>query len=99
MLDEALAKTNDKVGSVIEFNVPDEVLEERICGRWIHKSSGRSYHVKFNPPKSYDGTSEPSVENMRDDETSEPLMQRPDDTKDALPKRLEAYHSDTVPIL
>merc|ERR1712039_1151011 len=84
---------------VYELNVPDEVLTERICGRWIHKSSGRSYHVKFAPPKSYDGTSTPSVENMKDDETGEPLMQRPDDTKEALPKRLAAYHKETVPIL
>ena len=37
--------------------VPDEVLTERICGRWIHKASGRSYHTKFAPPKSYDGVS------------------------------------------
>ena len=39
--------------------VPDEVLTERICGRWIHKASGRSYHTKFAPPKSYDGVSAP----------------------------------------
>ncbi len=84
---------------MIEFNVPDEVLTERICGRWIHKSSGRSYHVKFNPPKSYNGTDTPSTENMLDDVTGEALMQRPDDTKEALPKRLEAYHGDTVPVL
>merc|ERR1712048_1194182 len=70
MLDEVLAKTNDKVGSVIEFNVPDEILEERICGRWIHKASGRSYHVKFNPPTSL-GSAQPSTETMRDNETCE----------------------------
>merc|ERR1719266_2010560 len=98
-LDEMLNATGEKVGFVLEFNVPDEVLTERICGRWIHKASGRSYHVKFAPPKSYDGTSTPSIENMKDDETGEALMQRPDDTKEALPKRLEAYHTETEPIL
>merc|ERR1719188_2786469 len=98
-LDEMLAATSEAVSAVIEFNVPDAVLTERICGRWIHKSSGRSYHVKFNPPKSYDGKAEPTTNNMKDDVTGEALMQRPDDTKDALPKRLEAYHGETVPIL
>jgi len=98
-LDEMLLSGHgEKVSSVIELNVPDSVLEERICGRWIHKSSGRSYHVKFNPPKSYKGGS-PSAANMLDDETGESLYQRPDDTAAALVKRLEGYHSSTVPIL
>ena len=61
--------------------------------------SGRSYHVKFSPPKSYDGSSPPTAENMRDDETGEPLMQRADDTEEALTKRLQGYHEQTVPIL
>merc|ERR1712032_1248322 len=90
---------NEVVGTVIEFNVPDTVLVERICGRWIHKASGRSYHVKFNPPKSYTAGSVPTAENMRDDETGEELMQRPDDTEDALPKRLAAYHGETESVL
>eukprot|EP00929_Paragymnodinium_shiwhaense_P025732 TRINITY_DN154_c0_g1_i1.p1 TRINITY_DN154_c0_g1~~TRINITY_DN154_c0_g1_i1.p1 ORF type:complete len:775 (+),score=219.68 TRINITY_DN154_c0_g1_i1:92-2416(+) len=98
MLDEMLAATGDKVGCVIEFNVPDAVLEERICGRWIHKSSGRSYHVKFNPPRSL-GKQAPSKETMLDDETGEALMQRSDDTAEALVKRLASYHSETEPIL
>jgi len=98
MLDEMLAKTGDKVDSVIEFSVPDEILEERICGRWIHKASGRSYHVKFNPPKSLQGRA-PSAETMRDDETGEALMQRGDDTAEALVKRLKGYHTETEPIL
>merc|ERR1712228_451692 len=76
-LDELLAMRNEKVSSVIELNVPDEILEERICGRWIHKASGRSYHVKFNAPKSL-GNQTPSAETMKDDETGEPLMQRGD---------------------
>ena len=51
-LDKLLAKGGETVNSVIELSVPDSVLEERICGRWIHKASGRSYHVKFAPPAS-----------------------------------------------
>jgi adenylate kinase len=97
-LDAMLAESGERVGKVLEFQVPDAVLTERICGRWIHKASGRSYHVKFAPPKSYDGSA-PTVENMLDDETGEALMQRADDTEAALVKRLEQYHSQTVPIL
>jgi adenylate kinase len=98
-LDKVLEETNDKVSSVIEINVEDEILEERICGRWIHKASGRSYHVKFAKPKSLGDDAEPTADNMKDDETGEALTQRPDDTKDALPKRLKAYHDETEPIL
>jgi len=94
-----LSATGEEVKTVLELSVPDAALIERIGGRWIHKASGRSYHTKFNPPKSYDGISEPTSANMRDDETGEPLTQRPDDTKAALPKRLEAYHAETVPVL
>lgn len=101
-LDEMLAQDGAAVTKVVELGVPDEVLEERICGRWIHKKSGRSYHVKFAPPKSMtleaDGKT-PVKESMLDDETNEPLMQRPDDTATALVKRLKGYHKETVPIL
>jgi adenylate kinase len=97
-LDELLSASDEKVCSVIELNVPDSVLEERICGRWVHKASGRSYHVKFNPPKSLGGAA-PSPETMKDDETGEPLMQRADDTAEALVKRLDSYHKETEPIL
>lgn len=100
-LDKMLAEEGAAVTKVIELQVPDEILEERICGRWIHKSSGRSYHVKFAPPKSMkvDGDGKPVKETMLDDETGEPLMQRPDDTSSALVKRLAGYHGETVPIL
>ena len=94
-LDKMLAEEGACVTKVVELAVPDKELEERICGRWIHKSSGRSYHVKFAPPKSMSAT--PSA--MLDDETGEPLMQRPDDTAAALVKRLNEYHGMTVPIL
>ena len=100
-LDAMLAKEGAFVTKVIELQVPDEVLEERICGRWIHKSSGRSYHVKFAPPKSMklDKDGQPIAATMKDDATNEPLIQRPDDTAAALTKRLHGYHKDTVPIL
>merc|ERR1712048_1268664 len=98
MLDELLSQSGDCVNGVIEFGVPDAILEERICGRWIHKASGRSYHVKFNPPKSLGGNA-PSVETMKDDDTGEALMQRPDDTAEALVKRLDGYRKETEPIL
>jgi len=99
MLDEMLDGSNDKVSLVLALEVPDEVLTERICGRWVHKSSGRSYHVKFAKPNSLVDGAQPSEETMLDDETGEPLMQRPDDTEEALSKRLEGYHEQTVPIL
>lgn len=100
-LDAMLAKEGAFVTKVIELQVPDEVLEERICGRWIHKESGRSYHVKYAPPKSMklDKSGKPIPETMKDDETSQPLMQRKDDTSEALVKRLQGYHKETVPIL
>ena len=99
MLDGMLESTGDKVSLVLALEVPDEVLTERICGRWVHKASGRSYHVKFAKPKSLADGATPSVETMLDDETGEPLMQRADDTEEALTKRLESYHAQTVPIL
>lgn len=97
-LDKMLAETGERVTRIIELHVPDEVLEERICGRWLHKGSGRSYHVKYAPPKSYKGGA-PTTENMKDDETGEPLMQRADDNADALKARLKSYHDQTEPIL
>jgi adenylate kinase len=96
-----LATEGACVTKVIELEVPDSVLEERITGRWIHKTSGRSYHVKYAAPKSMklgaDG--KPLPESMKDDETGESLMQRKDDTAAALIKRLQGYHGETVPIL
>jgi len=97
-LDALLKETGEKVSYVVQLKVPDEVLEERICGRWIHKPSGRSYHVKFAPPKSL-GNGKPNKKNMKDDETGEDLIQRGDDTAEALKKRLTEYHNQTVPIL
>lgn len=104
-LDSMLRDRGAMVSHVVALDVPDSLLKERICGRWIHKESGRSYHVKNVPPKSYleaqkkSSAAEPSAANMLDDETGEPLMQRPDDTAEALEKRLEAYHGESTPIL
>jgi adenylate kinase len=67
----------------------EDLLVERISGRRVHIPSGRSYHVKFNPPK---------VSGV-DDVTGEPLTHRKDDTEEALRTRLKAYNTQTVPIL
>jgi len=98
LLDSTLAETSEKVNCVIALEIADELLTERITGRWIHKASGRSYHVKTNPPKSL-GENAPSAETMLDDETGEALEQRKDDTEDALKKRLEGYHAQSKPVL
>ncbi|EQC28456.1 adenylate kinase B [Saprolegnia diclina VS20] len=88
-LDEMLAETKTQVDKVVNFNIPDQVLVERIAGRRIHVSSGRSYHVKFNPPQ---------VEGV-DDVTGEPLIQRKDDNVDTLSTRLDAFHKQTQPVI
>jgi adenylate kinase len=101
-LDDMLAKNEGGcVTKVIELQVPDEILQERICGRWIHNKSGRSYHVKFAPPKSMKlgDDNNPLTESMKDDDTNESLVQRPDDTAEALAKRLKGYHDESIPIL
>ena len=77
------------IDKVLEFKVDEEKLVERIEGRRVHPASGRSYHTKFNPPK---------VEG-KDDITGDDLIHRGDDTREALGKRMEAYHKMTVPIL
>lgn len=100
-LDKMLSAEGACVTKVVELEVPDAVLEERITGRWVDKASGRSYHVKYAPPKSMklgkDG--KPIPETMKDDITGDLLMQRKDDTAGALIKRLKGYHGETVPIL
>jgi adenylate kinase len=88
-LDAILAESGKGIDKVIEFAVPDDILAARITGRRVHKASGRSYHVVFNPPK---------VEG-KDDVTGEPLIQRSDDTPDNVGRRLETYHSQTTPVL
>lgn len=87
--DDFLAENGTKIDKVVEFNIKDELLAERLTGRRIHKASGRSYHVKFNPPKK-DGV---------DDVTGEPLIQRDDDKEEVIKKRLAVYHKETEPII
>ena len=88
-LDQMLKKEGAKLDKVVEFKIDDEVVKERISGRWIHKASGRSYHTKFNPPK---------VAGV-DDVTGEPLMQRRDDNINVIGARLEAFRRETNPVL
>ncbi len=85
---DALKEAGIDIDSVIEFDVPDEVIVDRMAGRRAHLSSGRTYHVKYNPPK---------VEG-KDDVTGEDLVQRDDDKEETVRKRLEVYHSQTRPL-
>uniref|UniRef100_A0A8C6ZFK1 Adenylate kinase 2, mitochondrial n=2 Tax=Nothoprocta perdicaria TaxID=30464 RepID=A0A8C6ZFK1_NOTPE len=89
MLDELLEKRREKLDSVIEFSIPDSLLIRRITGRLIHPASGRSYHEEFRPPK----------EPMKDDVTGEALVRRSDDNEAALRTRLQAYHTQTAPLV
>merc|ERR1711971_541478 len=105
-LDEILASgdVKEQVTAVVELKVPDAMLENRICGRWIHKPSGRSYHATYAPamPKSLIAAgpgAAVTAETMKDDVTGEQLIQRKDDKPEALKKRLTGYHSMTTPIL
>lgn len=88
-LDQMLAERGTPLQAAIELKVDDDLLVARITGRLIHLPSGRSYHKIFNPPK---------VE-MTDDVTGEPLVQRGDDNEESLKKRLNAYHTQTEPIV
>ena len=74
---------------VLEIDVPDSEIILRMSGRRVHPTSGRSYHVKFNPPKVAD----------RDDQTGEPLVQRDDDREETVKKRLEVYRAQTRPLV
>jgi adenylate kinase len=74
---------------VVEIDVDDEEIIERLSGRRVHPSSGRVYHVKYNPPKEAD----------KDDETGEELVQRDDDKEETVRKRLEVYQSQTRPLV
>ena len=70
---------------VLEIDVPDEDIVQRMSGRRVHLASGRTYHLKFNPPKA----------EGKDDISGEPLIQREDDKEATVKKRLEVYHSQT----
>jgi adenylate kinase len=86
---DAMKNAGVKLDVVLEIDVPDEAIIERMSGRLFHTASGRSYHVKFNPPK---------VAGV-DDLTGEPLVQRDDDKEDTVRKRLAVYQSQTRPLV
>ena len=86
---DAMKAAGVKLDYVLEIDVPFEAIIERMSGRRSHPASGRTYHVKFNPPK---------VEGQ-DDVTGEPLIQRDDDKEETVKKRLEVYSAQTRPLV
>ena len=86
---EAMKAAGVRLDVVLELDVPDEAIIERMSGRRAHLPSGRTYHVTFNPPR---------VEGL-DDVTGEPLVQRVDDQEQTVRKRLQVYHDQTRPLV
>ncbi len=86
---EAMRNVGLHIDYVIEIAVPDEEIIQRMSGRRVHPASGRTYHVKYNPPKLAD----------KDDITGEPLIQRQDDRPETVKERLRVYHAQTQPLI
>ncbi len=86
---DAMKAAGVKLDYVLEIDVPFDAIIERMSGRRSHPASGRTYHVKFNPPK-VDG---------KDDLTGEPLIQREDDKAETVQKRLDVYSAQTRPLV
>lgn len=86
---EAMRSSGVIIEFVLEIDVPDSEIISRMSGRRVHPGSGRTYHVKFNPPK---------VEG-KDDATGEDLIQRDDDKEETVRNRLQIYHSQTRPLV
>ena len=86
---EAMKQASIMIDIVIEIDVPDNVIVERLSGRRTHIASGRIYHIHNNPHKIQD----------QDDITGEPLIQRDDDKKETILKRLDVYHTQTKPLV
>jgi len=86
---DAMKEAGVAIDYVLEIDVPDSAIVERMSGRRVHPGSGRTYHVKFNPPK---------VEG-KDDLTGEALIQRDDDKEETVLKRLSVYHDQTEVLL
>lgn len=82
---DAMKDAGVAIDYVLEIDVPDEAIIERMSGRRVHTASGRTYHVKYNPPKVAG----------KDDATGEELIQRDDDREDTVKKRLAVYHDQT----
>jgi adenylate kinase len=86
---DALKSNGVKLDYVLEIDVPDSAIIERMSGRRVHVASGRTYHDRFNPPK---------VAGV-DDVTGEPLVQRVDDQEETVKKRLAVYAQQTRPLV
>ena len=86
---DAMKAAGVRLEHVIEIAVPDDVIIERMSGRRVHVASGRSYHVKFNPPKVAG----------KDDVSGDDLIQREDDKEATVLKRLEVYHNQTKQLI
>ena len=86
---DAMKQAGVKLDCVLEIDVPFDAIIERMSGRRVHVASGRTYHVRFNPPK---------VEGI-DDATGEALIQRDDDKEETVKKRLEVYSAQTRPLV
>jgi adenylate kinase len=86
---DAMKDAGVRIDYVLEIDVPDAAIVERMSGRRVHLASGRTYHIKYNPPKT------PG----RDDVTGEALIQRDDDREETVKKRLMVYHEQTEPLV
>ncbi|NQY85565.1 MAG: adenylate kinase, partial [Alcanivorax sp.] len=86
---QALVEEGVNIDFVVEIDVDDEEIIERLSGRRVHPASGRVYHIKHNPPK----------EAGKDDETGDELVQRDDDKEATVRKRLEVYQEQTRPLV
>ncbi|AQV92980.1 adenylate kinase [Cupriavidus necator] len=86
---EAMKEAGVAIDYVLEIDVPFDAIIERMSGRRVHVASGRTYHVKYNPPKA-EGV---------DDETGEALIQRDDDKEETVKKRLDVYSQQTRPLV
>lgn len=86
---DALKEAGIDLDVILEFDVPDSIIVDRIVGRRTHTPSGRVYHIKHNPPK----------EDGLDDITKEPLTIRHDDKEEIVLKRLTEYHKLTAPLI
>lgn len=85
---EAMKQAGVAIDYVVDIDVADSEIVTRMSGRRVHVASGRTYHVKFNPPKVAG----------KDDVTGEELIQRADDTEETVKKRLQVYHEQTKPL-
>ncbi len=86
---DALKEAGVPVEAVVAIDVPDAEIIKRMSGRRVHLTSGRTYHIVFNPSK----------EEGKDDVTGEPLIQRDDDHEETVRKRLDVYHAQTEPLI